>query len=158
MVESRQIVSRTTEEKKSKFLMALSEGRDAVGAALLAGAHVSTFFLWRRDDTVFAQQWTQAKAMGDGIKLQEMEVEADRRAIQGTEKGIYWQGERVATERLYSDNLLMFRMKRLDPQYKDRVEVTGHDGGPLVFAWADELVPGDSAIDVTPAAESDQPK
>jgi hypothetical protein len=55
--------------------------------------------------------------------LDRMAAEADRRGIEGIEKGIYWQGDRVATERQYSDNLLMFRMKRLDPAYRDSNQI-----------------------------------
>ncbi len=48
-----------------------------------------------------------------------VEAEINRRAIEGTDKPVIYQGVITDTYKEYSDNLLMFRAKRLDPEYKD---------------------------------------
>jgi hypothetical protein len=55
--------------------------------------------------------------------VEKMESEADRRAIEGTNKPVFYQGEQCGVIREYSDSLLMFRLKRLDPAYRDRHDV-----------------------------------
>ena len=48
-----------------------------------------------------------------------IEAEIDRRGRIGIDIPVFWRGQRVDTVKEYSDNLLMFRAKRLDPAYKD---------------------------------------
>ena len=57
--------------------------------------------------------------------LEKLEAEADRRAVEGTDHPVIYKGEITATYKEYSDNLLMFRMKKLDPQYKDNYAPIG---------------------------------
>ena len=53
------------------------------------------------------------------VYLGSMEAEADRRAMEGGDHPVIHQGKITATYKQYSDNLLMFRMKKLDPSYRD---------------------------------------
>jgi hypothetical protein len=86
-----------------------------------------TFYLWRRADPDFAAAAEAAVAR----YVESLEQEADRRAVEGVPRGIYYKGQLVATEREYSDSLLMFRLKALAPErYRERQEVTGPNGGP----------------------------
>ena len=48
-----------------------------------------------------------------------VEAEINRRAIDGVDHPVIHQGKITGTYKQYSDNLLMFRAKRLDPQYRD---------------------------------------
>jgi hypothetical protein len=62
------------------------------------------------------------------------EQEAFRRAVEGTDKGVWHMGVQVGTERVYSDALMSLILKgRRKRVYADRTELTGVDGGPLVI-------------------------
>ena len=58
-------------------------------------------------------------AAAEQVYVEKLEAEADRRGMEGIEKPIYYKGERVDAVREYSDNLLMFRTKKLRPEYRD---------------------------------------
>ena len=62
----------------------------------------------------------------------ELELEARRRAVEGVEKGVYYQGDRVDTEVQYSDSLLttLLKAKRAD-EFAERKQITGAGGAPL---------------------------
>ena len=74
-----------------------------------------TFKTWRRRDPLFAEAYIQAKE--DTLAL--LEDEIVRRAIYGTEEPVYFKGQECGRVTKYSDNLLMFLTKKLDPSYKD---------------------------------------
>lgn len=48
-----------------------------------------------------------------------LQMEMHRRAVDGTEKGIYHNGELIATERTYSDALLAKMVDTHNPEYKE---------------------------------------
>ena len=49
------------------------------------------------------------------------------------EEPVYYQGEVVGQVQRYSDTLLMFLLKGRRPEkFKDRTELTGKDGAPIV--------------------------
>src|SRR5690606_38686732 len=54
-----------------------------------------------------------------------LEAEARRRAVDGWDEPVYWQGEQVGVVRKFSDTLLIFLMKGANPEkYRDRVDHT----------------------------------
>jgi hypothetical protein len=62
-----------------------------------------------------------------------LEDEAWRRAVEGTEKPIYQGGRLVGTVREYSDSLMTWLLRGLNPQrYGERMEVTGNASGPAI--------------------------
>jgi hypothetical protein len=63
-----------------------------------------------------------------------LEREAWRRARDGVEKPIYYQGVRVGSVTEHSDSLLQFLLKaRRRSVFGDKQEITGANGGPLVL-------------------------
>ena len=88
-----------------------------------------------------------------------VEAEIDRRSIEGIDHPVIHQGVITDTYKTYSDNLLMFRAKRLDPEYRDTVRPTpeaapavtriiihmppgvGNQSSPLIVDGAAKLVP-----------------
>lgn len=62
----------------------------------------------------------------------ELELEARRRAVEGVDKGVWYQGENVGTETVYSDQLLttLLKAKRAD-EFAERKQITGAGGAPL---------------------------
>ena len=61
-----------------------------------------------------------------------LEAEARRRAVEGVEKTVYYQGAEVGTETVYSDSLLttLLKAKRAD-EFAERKQITGAGGTPL---------------------------
>lgn len=83
---------------------------------------------WRDNDPNFAADWDRAKELG----LEALEDEATRRAFDGVDKAVVYQGEITTTVKEYSDTLLIFLLKGGKPQkYRDRTELSGPGGGPL---------------------------
>jgi len=92
-----------------------------VRAAELAGIAKQTIYTrqWR-EDTEFQAAYERAKEMS----AQVFEDEVVRRAVEGVEKPTGWyKGVAGGTVTEYSDNLLMFKLKQLKPEYRDRLEV-----------------------------------
>jgi len=127
------------------FLKAYADRGTIKRAAMIAGVDRTLHYHWLRDDGYKA-------AFGEAQRMyrEKLEEEADRRAVDGVQRLKFFKGElilvpcepgdplgrclgKTATgdevwakpyiEHEYSDNLLMFRLKRLDPRYKDRIDV-----------------------------------
>lgn len=63
-----------------------------------------------------------------------LEAECRRRAFEGTDEPVFYQGAEVGTVRKYSDSLAMFLLKGYRRRkFGDKQEVTGADGGPLAL-------------------------
>ena len=109
--------------QKRAFLVAYAETGKKGLAAELAGIDRSAIYQpgWR-DDPEFQEALKCAREMAADI----LEAEAFRRAVEGVERPVGWyKGVAGGTVREYSDNLLMFQLKMLRPEYRDRVEVRG---------------------------------
>jgi hypothetical protein len=76
-------------------------------ASEAAGVHRSSHFHWVKSDETYAEAFRQAEGMA-GLVL---EAEARRRAAEGINKPIYYQGQRVDAIKEYSDTLLIFLLK-----------------------------------------------
>lgn len=115
------------------FLASLREVPVVARACEAVGIERSTAYRARAADEDFAKAWDDAVETG----VDKAEQEAFRRAVQGTEKGVWHQGALVGTERVYSDALLALLLKgRRKTVYAERTELTGANGGPV--ATADE--------------------
>lgn len=112
-------VSRTG-KWKSVFIEALKETGIVGRAAEKASVGRSTVYLERECDEEFAEQWEEALE----CHVETLEAEADRRAVQGTGKPVFFQGLECGTIQEYSDTLLIFRLKALAPEkYRERMSV-----------------------------------
>jgi hypothetical protein len=113
---------------REAFLAALREVPVITRACDVVGINRSTAWRAREADAEFAE------AMDDAIEsgVDTAEQEAFRRAVEGTDKGVWHQGTLVGSERVYSDALLALILKgRRKKVYADRTELTGADGGPV---------------------------
>ena len=65
----------------------------------------------------------------------ELELEARRRAVEGVDKGVYYMGTLIETEKVYSDGLLttLLKAKRAD-EFAERKQITGAGGAPITIA------------------------
>ncbi|KKN74258.1 hypothetical protein LCGC14_0391970 [marine sediment metagenome] len=72
----------------------------------------------RNRNAEFAQKWDDALQ----IAFDDMELAAHRRAVDGVDHPVYYQGDRVDTFKEYSDRLLMFLLKAARPdKFNDRL-------------------------------------
>lgn len=107
-----------TSENREKFLDLLAEGMTVKDAAKHIGVNPKTAYRWREADKDFAEKWASAYEIG----TDSLEAEAQRRAVEGVERPVWYQGVQVGTVREYSDTLLMFLLKARNPaRYCDRV-------------------------------------
>lgn len=124
-------IADTTAERKLEIFFETLAATDHVQKAVTAsGLARRSVYAWRDSDPEFAQRWTDARE----AYVDKLEAEAYRRAVEGTEKGVWHQGAMVGTERQYSDSLLALMLKaKRKREYGDasRVELTGADGGPV---------------------------
>jgi hypothetical protein len=119
-----------TAQKKGKFLAKLREHGNIRAACRSVGLSHMAAYKNRKEDPEFLHAWDDALKEYTTV----LEAEADRRGVEGCSEPVYYQGEVVGHIQKYSDVLLMFRLKKLDPRgYRDRVEYSGDEENPLVF-------------------------
>ena len=118
-----------TPKKKAEFCDALRTGQSVSGACKAASIIRRTAYKWRDADPDFAKAWDHA--IEDGTDA--LEDEARRRAFEGAEEPVFYQGKQVGTVRKYSDTLLIFLLKGRRPdKFKDRVAHGGDTGVPPI--------------------------
>lgn len=129
--------SRVQPKKEAEFLAVLRETGGNVSRACNAISLTRTrVYEWRTADPVFAIAWDEAVELG----TDELEEEARRRALEGVDEPVFYQGEACGMVRKYSDTLLIFLLKGRRPEkYRERTEITGKDGGPIQISKAEEL-------------------
>lgn len=76
-------------------------------AAVFAGIDKTTAYAEYHRNKVFAEQWDESIETA----TDSLEKEAIRRARDGTDEPIYYQGEKVGSVKRYSDALLMFLLR-----------------------------------------------
>jgi len=98
------------------FLDAFRESGNISKAAMRAGTTRNLIYQALENDSAFAAAFEDTReSLNDGA-----EAEAYRRAVHGVDKGVYYQGERVDTERVYSDGLLTRWLEAKRPDEWDR--------------------------------------
>ena len=98
------------------FLDALARTGSIGAACAESGVGVPNAEFWDSKDTYgfkTRKAWALRTFMG------KVEAEINCRAIEGVDHPVIYKGEITTSYREYSDNLLMFRAKRLDPSYRD---------------------------------------
>lgn len=114
---------RLKKRRQEKFITAYLQLGTIHHACLDIGLTRQAHYEWLEDEG-YALLFAQAQ---EAYK-ERLEREADRRAVQGVDHPVIYQGEITDTYKEYSDNLLMFRLKKLDPDgYRDRQEIR-HEG------------------------------
>lgn len=105
---------------RSAFLASMAKHGNVTVSARAAGISRSTAYYAYKVDAEFAAAWDAAYLEACDL----IEAEALRRATQGTHKGIYYKGERIATEVEYSDTLMLAMLKGHKPdKYGDKVTI-----------------------------------
>lgn len=133
-------------ETRRMFLEELSRCGNVSQAAAHVGVSRTTVYKLRQEDEAFAKQWAEAEALGAAA----LEDEARRRAHDGIDKPIVWQGEimhdkvvdpATGEEKLVPrtvkeyDNGLLFKLlaAHFPDKYKRReaIEQSGPGGAPI---------------------------
>ncbi len=101
------------------FLEAIRDGLHVKDATEIAGISRTHPYKRRNEDEDFAKAWAEASELG----TEALESEAGRRAYHGTLKPVYYKGNEVGQIREYSDTLLMFLLRALNPnKYRDNAK------------------------------------
>lgn len=109
-----------TPRRDKRFFEALTNGFGVTESAKRAGYSRRSAYDYREKYPDFAEQWGEAVQ----THIESMELEADRRALEGVEEPVFYKGAECGRVRKFSDNLLMFRLKALAPdKYRERQEV-----------------------------------
>lgn len=121
----------TPDQRRAKqvlFLAAFAEVGTITHAALAAGVDRQTHYNWLEADEAYAKAFVDA----EGMAADTLEHEARRRACDGVDEPVFYEGKKVATVRKYSDTLLIFLLKGARPEkFRDRHELSGPGGKPL---------------------------
>lgn len=108
-----------TSRKQRAMLVALARLGCVTHAAEVAGVARPVHYLWLKDCPAYAAEADRAQTW----HVEQLEAEADRRALEGVLEPVVSGGQVVAWRRRYSDTLLMFRLKALRPEtYRERTE------------------------------------
>ena len=129
--------------KKRAFLTALAHTGNVTKAADIADIARSAHYQWLEADPVYAAAYKDAMEQA----AQRLEAEAKRRAVEGVEEPVFYQGKQCGVIRRYSDVLLMFLLKGAMPdKYKERTstELTGAGGKDLRVEFVSPEKPGEA--------------
>jgi len=68
--------------------------------------------------------YQRSRELGETLRQQLREDEADRRALEGVKKGVFHKGKKCGDQTVYSDSLLALQLKAGNPEkYADRQRV-----------------------------------
>jgi hypothetical protein len=128
-METRVIHAHWTKEKQERFLCALADNPNVSAVCQSEAISRATAYYERDRDEEFRAAWDAAVQLG----TRALEDEAIRRAREGTEEPVFYQGAVCGSVRKYSDVLLIFLLKARDPKYRERsaLELSGPGGGPV---------------------------
>lgn len=115
---------------KAEFIDKLSETGRPYEASKAIGVPLRALTDWRRFDPAFDDAWSFAWESVAAIA----QDEAFRRAVEGVDKDVYYEGVVVGQVKEYSDSLLAKILTAYNPKQfsdKGRLELTGKDGGAI---------------------------
>lgn len=129
--------TKLTPKKRAEFLQCLLDAGNVSRAALKIGMSRVRLYELKKEDEDFSAAWDEAIEIG----IDALEEEARRRAYEGTDKPVFYQGYQCGAIREYSDTLMIFLLKAHRPEkFKERVhnEHTGENGGPIKIIATNE--------------------
>ena len=129
--------------RKRAFLAALAHTGNVTQAADITDIARSAHYQWLEADPVYVAAYKDAMEQA----AQRLEAEAKRRAVDGVEEPVFYQGKQCGVIKRYSDALLMFLLKGAMPdKYKERTstELTGAGGKDLRVEFVSPEKPGEA--------------
>ncbi len=132
--------------RQQLFLEAYQHHGIRATACAETGIPIGTVREWENSDT---QQFKRRKELASESALGVVEKEIHRRAIEGVDKPLHHQGRLTGDViKEHSDNLLMFRAKRLDPEYRDNPK--GQQGTAMPHVTVINIHPPANNTETTP--------
>lgn len=129
-----------TRKKRAAFLQHLRETANVTASANAIGISRRRMYDLRDADPELAAEWDAAVEEA----VDALELEMRRRALEGTDEPVFYQGEEVGTVRKYSDTLAIFLAKAHRPdKFRERFsgELSGPGGVPLAPASINFYLP-----------------
>lgn len=111
------------ETRKQEFLRAFTEIGYTTKSCRAVGISYDQFTDWLERDPEFKTVFTEI----DQLHTESIREEIRRRAVDGVEQDIYFQGNVVGSKIVYSDILLIHESKRRDPLYRDRAIIENNN-------------------------------
>lgn len=111
----------TLAARRAAFLKELRVSLNVSAAARKAGIGNSTVYRHRQANARFRAEWDAALTEA----LDDVESNLFRRAIEGTEKPVFYRGAQVGSVRTYSDALAMFLLRAKRPEVYARLAGAG---------------------------------
>jgi len=117
-----------TEENLAEWVRSLQANcGDLFNACMHVGLSLQFVKNWCKDDEQVRERIEEAQSLG----FMQLESAAIKRAVHGVDKGIYFKGELVATEKQYSDGLLVKLLEANNPKYAKGGDATNVYNGPV---------------------------
>lgn len=118
-----------TDERKKKFLeIVIATGGNVTRACAEVDISRQTAYNHRESDPEFAKAWEDAVDKGIDV----LEDEARRRAFDGVDEPVFYQGKEVAKIKRYSDFLMGLMLKANRKKYRTATqEITGPEGASV---------------------------
>lgn len=128
--------SKRTRSREEKFLTALAAGNGNVSRACeAAGLARRTVYQWHEEGGEFAERWDEIVEAA----LDQLEDEARRRAHDGVEKPVFYQGAECGVIREYSDQLMMFLLRAGRPErFRERYEVKNTGASKIEVVYVEQ--------------------
>ncbi len=122
--------SETLYTKGPVFIDALSKSGNITLSCERALVARGTVYRWRESHEEFKNKWDTALAEA----TDRLEAEARRRAEEGVNQPVWYQGEMVGTEKRYSDMLMIQLLKAHHPAHQQTIthRIGGIEGAPPV--------------------------
>ena len=89
-----------------------------------AGIHWTTHYGWKKRN----KKYLAAFQIAEQIAADFMEDEIHRRAFDGIDHPVTYEGKITDSYKVFSDNLAMFRLKKLRPEYRDSYNFQAFNG------------------------------
>ncbi len=126
--DARYLKMREIPHRLQRFLWALQKTGKMGAACEIAGLARSSVYYSRKKLPIFDELYGSIILFRQQVLLDKLEGAAVTRAVDGVEKGIWYKGDLVGTEKQYSDGLLTTLLKANDPdKYRERSQVD-HSG------------------------------
>lgn len=126
-----------TDRAKAKFLEILAETGNVSASAREIGIARSTAYKNRDENPEFSEQWDNAIEEA----TDKLDLEARRRAHDGYEEPVFYQGVECATVRKYSDTLMIQLLKAHHPAHKQKLQLGGDPDSPPIQSTAFHIDP-----------------
>lgn len=110
---------REVERLRTKWLKLLERGATNAEATSICGVSRNYFRQALTDNPKFRERYVRAKEIAKEARADALRKESYRRSVKGVKKTVYYKGQKVGTERQYSDTLLSQELKAHCDEFKE---------------------------------------